>query len=323
MEQIEKPILVVSKCLGFDSCRFNGQTIPSSFVEELKDHVEYITTCPEVEIGMGTPRDPVKIVELNGKKLLLQPETKRDFTAMMVKFGERFVEDLGEVDGFILKASSPSCGLYNTKIYNSIEKGSSFSMGSGFFGEAIKESYPYLPLEDEGRLNNFSLREHFLTRIFINARYRSLKQKLNMFRLVNFHAEHKYLFMSLNQSRLKKAGNIIANHKKLPVEEVYNLYGQEIALLCQRMPRSSTRINALHHVMGYFSKVISSKEKKYILECIERYRNGKTPFAVPLSLLRSYAIRMENEYLEKQIFFEPFPESLIDLADSGKGRLRK
>lgn len=318
-----KPVLIVSKCLGFDSCRFNGQTIASSFIEKLKDHVTFITTCPEVEIGMGVPRDPVRIVEIKGEKKLIQSDTKRDFTNMMFRFSEDFAAKQKKIDGFILKAASPSCGTYNTRIYNSFEKGASSTMGSGIFGGIMKDKFPNLAIEDEGRLNNLNLREHFLTRIFVNAKFCALKEKLNMFRLLTFHAEHKYLFMSLNQARLKKAGAILANHQKLPVNEVYALYKDELALLTERMPRTSTRINVLHHVMGYFSKVISSREKEYILECIENFRDGKTPFTVPLSLLRSYAVRMENDYLENQAFFEPFPFDLIDLTDSGKGRVLK
>ena len=318
-----KPIIVVSKCLGFDSCRYNGAVISNDFVDSLRKHVEFKTVCPEVEIGLGIPRDPIRIVQKSDSKQLLQYGSDMDLTEKITGFSSSYLSSLSEVDGFILKSKSPSCGITNSKIYNSSKKNASASHGPGFFAEAVLNNYPELAVEDEGRLNNFRLREHFLSRVFINARFRKLDISKSLFPLIKFHSDHKYLFMSLNQKRLGLLGKILANHSRLTEAEVYDNYKGELARLVTTPPKVSTRINALHHVMGYFSKIISSQEKEFILELIENYRNSNTPFGVPLNLLRSYAIREENTYLKAQTFFEPFPVELVKLGDSGKGRLRR
>lgn len=318
-----KPNVVVSKCLGFASCRFNAMTISSSLVDSLRNHVNFITTCPEEEIGLGTPREPVRIVKTNDEKRLIQRKTERDLTADMHQFSSGFLGELSEIDGFILKAASPSCGIRDAKAYYSMDKGSACVKGKGLFGGAVKEAFPDTAVEDEGRLNNFSIREHFLSRIFISAKFRNLSQKPGMGKLVKFHSDHKYLFMSLNQSRLRVLGKIVANHNKFPVENVFKYYEAEMLNLLKNTPKSSTRINALHHVMGYFSKLMSGREKTHLLDLTERYREGNIPFSLPLEILKSYAIRNENSYIESQTFFEPYPSELIDMGDSGKGRLRK
>lgn len=315
-----KPVICVSKCLTFDPCRFNGQKISSDFVSLLKPHVSFLQVCPEVEIGLGIPRDPVRIVRKNDGNHLVQKNSLRDYTADMAKFSASYLDSLEDVDGFILKASSPSCGINITKIYPSMESSNVIDKGHGLFGGAVLEKFPNLVVEDEGRLRNFNIREHFLTGLYLNAKFRQLTDDKRIGNLVKFHSDYKYLFMSINQKRLRNLGRIVANHNNLSSGSVFSLYRMELTNLLQTMPKRTTRINALHHVMGYFSSVIGSKEKAFILESIENYRNKKVPFSVPLNLLRSCAIRSENAYIENQTFFEPYPVELMQVTDSGKGR---
>jgi uncharacterized protein YbbK (DUF523 family) len=104
MNHFEKPIVVVSKCLGFDACRYNAQIIEDKFVQRLAPHVNYTNVCPEVEIGMGIPREPVRLVMEGERVKMVQPDTGQDFTDRMEQFSRRYVSNLSEVDGFILKA---------------------------------------------------------------------------------------------------------------------------------------------------------------------------------------------------------------------------
>jgi uncharacterized protein YbbK (DUF523 family) len=167
MREFSKPIIVVSKCLGFDHCRYNGLIINDDFVEKLKAYVEFKPVCPEVEIGLGIPREPIRVVDIGGDIRLIQPDTGRDLTETMQDFANSFLDSVGTVDGFILKSRSPSCGIKDVKIYSGTKNDSMvLEKSGGFFGKAVIEKFPYLAIEDEGRLKNFRIREHFLTKLY-------------------------------------------------------------------------------------------------------------------------------------------------------------
>lgn len=312
--------MVVSKCLGFEKCRYNGITIYDDFVEKLKPYVEYITVCPEVEIGLGVPRDPIRIVSEQGDLRLKQPTSKKDITDMMTKFCNTYLTSINVVDGFLLKSRSPSCGIREVKIYPSMEKSAARGKGMGFFGRAVFELFPQVPIEDEGRIKNFRIREHFLTKLFIIAKFRSMSTSQSMKALVRFHTESKFLLMACSQKHLKILGHVVANHEKRRTSEVFELYKTQLSNALSLPPRYTSNINVLMHSMGYFSDELSSTEKRFFLGSIEKYRAGKIPLSVNLGILKSWIIRFEEDYLAQQNFFEPYPEGLVEITDSGKGR---
>lgn len=172
---LAKPVIIVSKCLGFAHCRYNGLIITSEFVEQLKPFVEFHPVCPELEIGLGVPREPVRVVDSKGQMHLVQPATGIDCTAKMQNFIERFLLAEKEIDGFLLKSRSPSCGIKDVKIFAGIENNYTTRKAAGFFGNAVLTKYPQMPVEDEGRLINFKIREHFLTRIFTAVRFNKIR----------------------------------------------------------------------------------------------------------------------------------------------------
>ena len=315
-----RPKIVVSKCIEFDRCRWNGLIISSELVQMLKPHVEFQPVCPEVEIGLGIPRDPIRIVAIKGHSRLVQPATDRDVSEIMLGFAKTFLDSVSVVDGFILKDRSPSCGIYNVKVFPSKEKSAPLGKGAGFFGGVVLKRFPDLPVEDEGRLTNFRIREHFLTKLYTFASFRELKTKGKMKDLVQFHAENKHLLMAYNQKELRVLGRIVANLDKRPLGDVFANYESYLHLAFAKAPRFTSNINVLMHGLGYFSKELSSREKSYFLDTLEQYRLGKVPLSVPLGVLRSWNVRFENEYLAQQTFFEPFPVELMEITDSGKGR---
>ena len=315
-----RPIVYVSKCLGFDKCRYNGITIYDEFVEKLKPHVDYVTVCPEVEIGLGIPRNPVRVVAHKDEKKLMQPATGKDVTPAMNDFCQTYLGQIDEVDGFLLKSRSPSCGIKDVKIYSRMEKSASIGKGAGFFGSAVMARFPKHPVEDEGRLRNFRIREHFLTQLFAYSKFRHTKKTRSMGALVQFQAESKLLLMAYNQKELKILGQIVANQDKRPVDDVYNLYEDHFYNALCTPARYTSNINVLMHAMGHFSKDLTPQEKEYFLASLERYRDGKIPLSATLSILRSWIVRFENGYLNQQTFFEPYPEALVEITDSGKGR---
>jgi len=313
-----KPKVVVSRCLGFDHCRYNGQVVEDFFIEKLKNHVEFITVCPEVEIGLGIPRDPIRIIQLDNKLSLVQPNTDKNITREMESFIDDYLSRLSDIDGFILKNRSPSCGILDVKIY----KGNSVlsSKGAGFFGSKVVSEFPFSAIEDEGRLKNFTIREHFLIKLFAIARFRNIKKSNSIGELVAFQTENKLLFMAYNDARFRKLGKIVANHEKLSFRQVAELYEQELILLFRRQAKYTGLINAIQHAFGGFSDNLSKEEKMYFLNNVEEYRDERIPLSTVTHLLMSSAIRFNNRYLMNQTLLNPYPKELNDITDSGKGR---
>lgn len=320
MNDSEKPVVVVSKCLGFDACRFNGDTLSDKFIEKLGKFVTFIPVCPEVEIGLGTPRKPIRMVETDTGLRLLQPETGNDVTENMQYFSDAFLNRLHHVDGFILKNRSPSCAVTDAKVMASVENSHTLRKQGGFFGEKVKEKFPNLAIEDEGRLKSFSIREHFLIKLFTSAKFKQIKRKNQYRDLLMFHSENKYLFMTYDQLKLKEMGRIVANQERKKTEDLIAFYEGKLYDLLAEAPNFTANINVLYHVMGYFSKKLSNDEKQYFLGLIEQYRRNVVPLSSPVRVLQSWVIRFKNAYLASQTFFNPYPEQLIEITDSGKGR---
>ena len=305
-----KPVVVVSKCLEFEACRYNGERISSSFINRLKPHVRFRPVCPEVEIGLGTPRDPIRIHLQDERKALYQPATKKDLTGDMNAFAEKFLGSLEEVDGFILKAKSPSCAIDDAKIFPAPDSEEQIAKGSGLFAGAALERFGSRAFADEAGLNEPEARARFLTRIFALAGFREVKQQGNMAGLVRHHAENKLLFLACHQETMREMGRITANREKRSLTEVFSLYENALLRLLSHPPARASWINALSHAMGHLSEKISGEEKKRFLDALEEYRAGRIPLSEPLDMLREWSARFGSEYLKKQTLFEPYPREL-------------
>ncbi|MBS7633703.1 DUF1722 domain-containing protein [Candidatus Bathyarchaeota archaeon] len=323
MREFTKPNVVISKCITFAPVRYNGLMIASDFVEKLKNYVNFFPVCPEVEIGLGVPREPVRIVLVNGERRLLQPATGLDLTEKMKSFAESFLNSLSNIDGFILKRGSPSSGFKNVKVYPGIQKSAPVGKGPGFFGEAVLNKFANLAIEDELRLINLRIREHFLTKLFTLARFREAKQSGKIKDLVRFHSENKYLLTAYNQKELRIMGKLVANQEQKPIQETFRDYEVHLFLALSRKPSVGSYVNVLLKIMGYFSNELSKDEKAFFIESVERYRAGRLPLSANLSILRSWIVRFRQDYLAVQSILEPYPEQLTTLEtsfaeDSGK-----
>ena len=313
MSEFPKPVVVVSKCITFEPVRWSGQKIANAFVEKLKPYVDFIPVCPEVEIGLGVPRDPIRIVLLNGEKRLLQPATGLDFTEKMKSFSESFLDSLNGVDGFILKSGSPSSGFKNVKVYPSIEKVASIAKSPGFFGGAVIQKFPNLAIEDERRLLNPRIREHFLTKLFTLASFREIKKSGKVKDLVKFQSDNKYLFTAYNQKELRILGKLAANQDHNTFGETINNYETHLYYALSHTPSVGSNINVLLKIMGYFSHQLSKDEKTFFLSSVDKYRAGRLPMSACLSVLRAWIVRFKQEYLSSQTVLEPYPEQLAEL----------
>jgi len=174
MTRFPVPVVVVSSCLGFAPCRYDGQVVEDGFIAALGRHGRLVWVCPEVEIGLGVPRDKIRLVGAGAGQRLVQPGTGRDLTGVMQAFAAKYLDRLasGAIDGFILKSRSPSCGIRDSKVFGDLETEAPLGRGPGVFARAVLEAMPGLPVEDEERLADRSVRSQFLTRLYERARSR-------------------------------------------------------------------------------------------------------------------------------------------------------
>jgi len=325
-----RPRIVVSRCLGFDACRWNGEKLNCEFVESLKPHVDFKTICPECEIGLGVPRRPVRLVAPEGSRQgnsvdmssvqLVQPSSGLNVTKEMQDASSTMLDRVGPPDGFLLKHRSPSCGPLDVRIYRSADDGMVAGKGAGLFAWNVSSRHPDLPVEDEGRLRNFLIREHWMTAVFAIARLRCVAQIGRMRHLVEFHARHKYLLMANSQEGLRRLGKIVAKGSDRTAGETIDEYLSVFPGIISRRSQTPSLINALQHVFGHFSSDIEPAERQYFLDLIEDYRRGATPLCVMVAILRSWAERFDSDYIRNQTLLRPYPESLSSLGDTGKGR---
>jgi len=315
-----KPVIVLSRCLEYEPVRYNAQVIPYDFVRQLEPWVTFVPVCPELEIGLGVPRDPVRIVAIGGEARLVQPTTDRDLTREMNDFSVSFLSSLHDVDGFLLKNRSPSCGISDVKIYQGLSESASSSRGAGVFAGHVLERFPGLAIEDEGRLRNYRIREHFLTRLFSLASLRRVKAAGSMKDIVRFHSEYKFILMGYSQKELRLLGRIVANPDKRPFAEIFDDYVAHFQAALAKPPRYTSMINVFQHAAGYFSKLLKRGEKELLQSSIERYRAKQIPAAAVTAILRAWIARFEEDYLGSQAFFDPYPPALMSVTDSGKGR---
>lgn len=321
-----KPLILASACLSFRNCRYDGSVIPNAFIEKLKAYVEFETVCPEMGIGLPSPREALRIVKSGNVERLVDSYSGHDRSDAMDRFIEQFLKETSSdrFDGVILKCKSPTCGLKDAKTYPGTGKmGANPGKTEGYFGRSVSKHFTGMVIEDEGRLTHFNIREHFLISIFLHAEFRQVVEKVNIQKklgpLVAFHSRHKYLFMAYHQKTLTQMGRILANHDKKSVSEVVESYSEALKFFYQAKPSQGKNINMLLHLFGYFKDKLSKEEKALFLDQLEQYQNNQVPFSTVLMLIKAWTVRFDEPYLKTQSLFELFPKDLIEVTDSGKG----
>ncbi len=300
-----KPTVVISACLDGFAYRYNGFSVNDEIVNKIKSLFNLVHVCPEVGIGLGVPRKTIKLHKVKNSVRAIQDETEIDLTDELEKFAQNFLNEIGEIHGFILKAKSPSCGVGSAKIYH---KGNPYGKGYGIFAGVVKECLPFIPMIDEGRLRNEQMMWEFLTKVFMFFRFTGAKKSIND--LIEFHSKHKYLIMSLSQKHLKVLGKIIASHDGKNFESVVQKYDEIFKDLMMKNFRKSNIANVLIHIFGHFSENLSRREKEHFLKMVQKYREDKFELSGLIEILRGYALRFEDEYILGQYFLEPFPDAL-------------
>lgn len=313
-----KPNIIISKCINFDECRFNWWIIKDWFLESLWKYVNYIPVCPEVAIWLSTPRLPLRVFRDWESVKLYQPATEIDLTDRMNTFSKKFLKSQKNIDWFILKNRSPSCWIWDVKVYDKKDSYSSTWKTSWTFTSNIDNFFLNIPKEDEWRLKNFRLREEFLTKIFCLADFRNIKDNSNISELFEFQARNKYLFMFYSPKIQKELWQIIASYNKSNIDDIFESYYLKLLELFQTETKIWKMINSLTHIFWYFKDNCSSEEKIFFLETLEVYREWRIPTSSIIFILKTWALRDKKEYILKQTILNPYPKELVELSDSWK-----
>ena len=305
--------LGISRCLLGDEVRFDGGHKRDHFLTEvLGQYVEWIPVCPEVEAGLGTPREAMRLVGNPRGPRLVTIKSKHDHTPAMEAMIEERLDSFSKLDlsGFIFKRGSPSCGVERVRVYTA--QGMPSHSGAGIFAKAFTEQFPLIPVEEEGRLSDASLRENFIERVFCYRRFQDLVQNgFTRQALIRFHTIHKYLLLAHSQQHYETMGQLVAQAERYRPQDLTVKYGE---LLMKTLAMKATvrkHVNVLHHILGYFKKRLTAQEKVELLGVIDDYHRGLTPLIVPLTLMKHYVHVFDVSYIRDQVYLNPHPKELM------------
>ncbi len=318
MSQSIKIMIGISSCLVGQAVRYDGSHKRDAYITQtLGQYFDFIAFCPEVSIGLGIPRPTIHLVRQNNAAPIRAVNVKDasiDHTASLSTVIERIKPQLCNVSGYILKKSSPSCGMERVKVYDLAKPNLPPDRdGVGLFAASLKQHFPLLPVEEEGRLCDPILRENFIERVFVYHRWQTLlRAGLSASELVNFHADHKYILMAHDQDIARELGQMIAQVGA--TAELTQLAEAYIALMMTALEKRVTRgrhANVLMHLMGYLKSHIDALDREELLDTIHQYREGYVPLIVPITLLKHHFRRHPQPYIERQHYLTPHPSELM------------
>ncbi|WP_256823094.1 MULTISPECIES: DUF523 and DUF1722 domain-containing protein [unclassified Pseudomonas] len=307
------PKIGISACLLGENVRFNGGHKQSQLCSEvLAAYFDFVPLCPEVAIGLGIPRETIRLVgDAASPQAVGSVHRELNVTAPLGEYGEKMAAEHSDLCGYIFMQKSPSCGLERVKVYR--ENGAPVDGGGrGIYAQAFCARHPNLPVEEDGRLNDPVLRENFLTRVFVYASWQQLLgEGLSRHRLLAFHARYKYLLMAHSPAHYKSLGNLLGGMAK--GEDLDALGSGYFSALMSGLKKCATRgthTNVLQHISGYLKQAISADDKQEMQTVIGQYRQGIVPLVVPLTLLKHHFRLHPDRYIAQQAYLQPHPENL-------------
>ena len=302
----------VSSCLLGEEVRFNGGHKRDRFlVGSLARFVDFVPVCPEVAIGLGVPRPPIRLVgDPDRPRAVGIDDSSMDVTGRLQSFAKDEVPSLRDISGYILKKDSPSCGMERVKVYGE-RGGAAQRKGRGVFARVLMDCMPLLPIEEEGRLNDPVLKENFLTRVFVFHRWQRLvSEGLSSRALIAFHTDHKFLVMAHSQAAYQRLGRMLADLGDADLDAVALRYIDELMTALRRRATRKRHANVLQHMAGYLKRSIGGDDKQELGHHIDAYRRGEVPLIVPITLFRHYFRRHPDAYMERQVYLHPHPDEL-------------
>lgn len=305
--------LGISRCLLGDEVRFDGGHKRDRFLTDvLGKYVEWVPVCPEVEAGLGTPREAMRLMGDPRRPRLITIKSGRDHTQALESMAAERLDALRGLDlsGYVFKKDSPSCGIERVRIYK--EHGMPSRQGVGIFAAAFMRQFPLIPVEEEGRLCDPALRENFIERVFCYRRYQDLlRGGASKQALVRFHTVHKYLLLSHSQPHYQALGRLVGQAARYRYKELALKYG---ALFMNGLAVKATvrkHVNVLQHIVGYFKGRLEPEAKVELDSVIADYHRGLTPLIVPLTLVTHYVRLFDVAYLRDQVYLNPHPKELM------------
>lgn len=313
MSSITKPKIAISACLLGENVRFNGGHKQSLLCcQTLADYFDFVPLCPEVAIGLGIPREPIRLVGDPAQPQAVGTVNRAlNVTQPLDDYGRQMAREHTDLCGYIFMQKSPSCGLERVKVYR--ENGTPVDGGGrGIYAQAFCARHPNLPVEEDGRLNDPVLRENFLTRVFVYASWQALlAEGLSRHRLLAFHSQYKYLLMAHSPQHYKSLGHLLGTmDKSTELDELASVYFTELMTGLKKCATRGTHSNVLQHISGYLKQVISADDKQEMQTVIGQYRHGIVPLVVPLTLLKHHFRQHPDRYIAQQAYLQPHPENL-------------
>jgi uncharacterized protein YbgA (DUF1722 family)/uncharacterized protein YbbK (DUF523 family) len=314
-----RPRIGVSRCLLGDKVRYDGGHKADHFlIDVLAAHVDWVPVCPEVEAGMGLPRESVHLAAASDgvpagseQVRMVGVRSGRDWTEALTGAAAARVRDLAahDLSGFILKKDSPSCGLMRVRVHH--PKKAVTRTGRGLFAEALVGSFPSMPVEEEGRLHDVRLRENFIEAVFAYARVKALfSRRWSIGALVDFHTRHKLQLLSHSRVKYAELGRLVARAKTLPRTEVAAQYLSTFMSALSIVVSRGRHVDVMQHMLGHFKTLLRSDDRQEILDLMADYRAGIVPLIVPVTLFRHHVRTHDVGYLQGQTYLEPHPREL-------------
>lgn len=302
--------IAISECLVGGEVRHDGGHKRSSLPhDKLGGLFTFRPVCPEVGIGLGVPRDAIRLVgNVNSPRAISTRDRDFDVTARLTEFARQQVALLNDVDGYIFTKNSPSCGLFSVKVYGEEAKPPA-PTGRGIYSAEIARAKPDLPIEENGRLVDAALRENFVTRTFVHGHWRALcDDGVTAKSLVAFHSAYKYLVMAHSISGYRLLGKHLSD-LSTGVDSIANSYFSKLMRALANPASRGGHANVLAHLQGYVKRQLSSGARQELAQLIESYRRGETPLLAPLALLKHHLGEHEATYALNQLYLQPHPPS--------------
>lgn len=306
----------LSACLAGQTVRYNGGHTQSHLcLNVLSEHFNFKTFCPEVAAGFGTPRPTMRLVgEPSAPQLVFTNDESTDLTEQLVDGFKDQLPEMGKLDGYILMKNSPSCGLERIKVYQT-NGYPHVTKTAGIFAQALKNQYPLMPIEEEGRLHDPKLFDNFVARVYA---YHNFKQEVlsqpSLHKLIDFHSSYKYLLMAHNQQHCKQLGKLLAGHRHQDINELISHYFTDFMAALEKPANKRNHSNALLHILGYLKTSVPSEARQHIAETIHKYRQGIFPLTTPLTLLKHYLNQYGSSYIKNQRYLDPYPENINPIS---------
>ena len=320
--------VAVSECLTGAHVRYDGghkrEAMPHAALDGL---YMFRSICPEVGIGLGVPRDPIRLVgdpsALRARVFseeTLPRSPPLDVTAALRAYADSQLPVLDEVDGYVFMQNSPSCGLSGVKLFRSDTKGT----GRGVYAAQVALRRPALPAAEGGQLFDPTQCANFVMRTFVYAHWRRTNAHgMTAAKLIAFHTAYKYLVMAHEVRAYRRLGHLLSDLSGA-VDNVAGRYVRDLLRSLSRPASRAGHANALAHLQGYVrvpsiaetppANLIQMQE---LADLIEACRRGQVPLSAPMSLLRRHLLASGATYALNQAYLLPDLWAAVDRAYNG------